>query len=172
MEEILEACTCTAELNSSSKDSVHSLLRSLLPSRNGYIIDITNSVLFTGYSEWLLTSSSLLGLCRGILKTLTQGCSFWSGAEVEDNGVPNHPGRRYEIPQLENTVWPFKDDNYVRRYGGRLQNTSISFLSKHPILLDKQHNLAALIVQSEHHMVQWVAVTSNHLDKSSVGSHW
>ena len=40
------------------------------------------------------------------------------------------------------------------RCGGRLQNASISFSSKHPILLPKGHPLTTLIVQSAHQRVQ------------------
>lgn len=38
--------------------------------------------------------------------------------------------------------------------GGRLQNASMSFSSKHPILLPKKHHLTLLIVQSAHRRVQ------------------
>ena len=47
----------------------------------------------------------------------------------------------------------FKDDKKLWRCGGRLQNASIPFSAKHPILLPKEHDLTSLIVQAAHHNV-------------------
>ena len=48
----------------------------------------------------------------------------------------------------------FKDDSQIIRCGGRLQNANLPFSSKHPILLNKKHHLAYLIVKNAHKRVQ------------------
>ena len=60
----------------------------------------------------------------------------------------------HKFPSWRMQFGLFKDDNHVWRCGGRLQNASISFSSKHPILLPKGHPLTALIVESAHRRVQ------------------
>ena len=56
-----------------------------------------------------------------------------------------------KFPSWKTQFGLFKDDNQIWRCGGRLQNADISFSSKHPILLHKDH---ALIIQSAHQRVQ------------------
>ena len=48
----------------------------------------------------------------------------------------------------------FKDDRQIWRCGGRLQNAKLPFPTVHPILLDRTHHLAKLIVTSAHSRVQ------------------
>ena len=48
----------------------------------------------------------------------------------------------------------FKDDRQIWRCGGRLQNAKPPFSTVHPILLDRAHHLAKLIVTSAHSRVQ------------------
>ena len=64
--------------------------------------------------------------------------------------LEEHP----KFPSWKMQFGLFKDDNHVWRCGGRLQNASISFSSKHPIFLHKEHPLTSLIVHSAHRRVQ------------------
>lgn len=47
----------------------------------------------------------------------------------------------------------FRDDHGVWRCGGRLENSKISVPAKHPILLNKQHQLTLLVVRECHERV-------------------
>uniref|UniRef100_A0A1Y1N1K0 Integrase catalytic domain-containing protein n=4 Tax=Photinus pyralis TaxID=7054 RepID=A0A1Y1N1K0_PHOPY len=45
---------------------------------------------------------------------------------------------------------PFLDDNNVIRVGGRLKNSQLSYNSKHPIVLPKNHKYVELLIKQEH----------------------
>lgn len=45
---------------------------------------------------------------------------------------------------------PFIDDQGIIRVGGRLQNSTLSFAQKHPILLPKGHHVTTLIIRDVH----------------------
>ena len=59
-----------------------------------------------------------------------------------------------KVPTWKMQFGLFKDNNQEWRCGGRLQNASISFSSKHSILLNKRHTLTTLIVWSAHQRLQ------------------
>ena len=48
------------------------------------------------------------------------------------------------------TVHPFVDSNGVIRVGGRIQNSRISYASRHPVVLHGKHPITKLIISSEH----------------------
>lgn len=85
-----------------------------------------------------------------ILNVLNILCKF-----VQRNVFTN------EIDQLEKIIplssssslislSPFLDDQHLVRVGGRLRNSSLSYNSRHPILLPKNHRLTQLIIRQEH----------------------
>lgn len=45
---------------------------------------------------------------------------------------------------------PFLDEHKIIRVGGRLQNTSLTFDEKHPIILNKHSHLTTLIIRTHH----------------------
>ncbi len=58
------------------------------------------------------------------------------------------------FPMWQGQFGLFKDDKQIWRCGGRLQNASLPFSARHPILLNKRHHLTSLIVHSAHKRVQ------------------
>lgn len=52
------------------------------------------------------------------------------------------------------SLTPFLDDNGLLRVGGRLKKSSLNYEGKHPLLLDKTHNLSKLILRHEHLQLQ------------------
>lgn len=55
-----------------------------------------------------------------------------------------------ELSTQLNTLKPFNDANYIITVGGCLRNATISFNSKHPILLPSKHPFTNLIVTHIH----------------------
>ena len=58
----------------------------------------------------------------------------------------------------------FQDGNKIWRCGGGLQNARLPFSTVHPILLDRTHHLAKLIVTSAHLRVQHNRVKETHAE--------
>lgn len=48
------------------------------------------------------------------------------------------------------SLCPFLDDNQIIRVGGRLKNSELSFVAKHPILLPRKHRITRLLIQKAH----------------------
>lgn len=48
------------------------------------------------------------------------------------------------------TLRPILDDQNVLRVGGRLEESNMSYATKHPIILDKRHTLAKLLMMRSH----------------------
>ena len=153
LEEIPEPCL--AELKASSKVGVHSLLTPQLPHRIGNIIDVKR---FSSIHKLLRVTAYVLKFVS-ILKGRSETTELTVEAlsEAERRWIIDSQSTLEEDPKFP--TWKiqfglFKDDSQVWRCGGRLQNANISFSSKHPILLNKQHPLTTLIVQGAHQRVQ------------------
>ncbi|XP_076660443.1 uncharacterized protein LOC143363795 [Halictus rubicundus] len=66
-----------------------------------------------------------------------------------------HDIRDLKIGRLPNTsnlmpLCPFLDDSRVLRVGGRLQNSTLPFEQRHPILLPREHHVTKLIIRDSH----------------------
>ena len=153
LEEIPEPCL--TELKASSKVGVHSLLTPQLPHHIGNIIDVKR---FSSIHKLLRVTAYVLKFVS-ILKGRSETTELTVEAlsEAERRWIIDSQSTLEEDPKFP--TWKiqfglFKDDSQVWRCGGRLQNANISFSSKHPILLNKQHPLTTLIVQSAHQRVQ------------------
>ncbi|KAF8774101.1 hypothetical protein HNY73_016692 [Argiope bruennichi] len=74
---------------------------------------------------------------------------FKSTYRMNDQGrfVSNQP-----MPKKDplSALCPFIDKDGLLRVGGRLQNASLQYNAKHPIILPNQHKLSILIVQYFH----------------------
>ncbi|CAK9831432.1 hypothetical protein ANTRET_LOCUS8425 [Anthophora retusa] len=55
---------------------------------------------------------------------------------------------------------PFLDDQGILRVGGRLQNSTLPFSQKHPILLPKGHHITTLIIRDAHCLNHHAGITS------------
>ena len=153
LEEIPELCL--AELKASSKVRVHSLLTPHLPHRIGSIIDVKR---FSSIHKLLRVTAYVLkfvSILKGVSENPELTVDVLSEAErrwIIDSQSTLEEDQKF--PTWKRQFGLFKDNHQLWRCGGRLQNASISFFSKHPILLNKQHVLTTLIVQSAHRRVQ------------------
>ena len=142
---------CTAEL----KVGTHSLL---IPPSSCRLSDIIDVKRFSSMDKLCRVTSRLL-LFLKILKRTCESPVVTADvmAEAERMWVIELQSTLEEDPKFPS--WKtqfglFKDNNQIWRCGGRLQNASMSFSSKHPIFLLKGHPLTRLIVQSAHQRVQ------------------
>ncbi|XP_017792100.1 PREDICTED: uncharacterized protein LOC108574093 [Habropoda laboriosa] len=55
---------------------------------------------------------------------------------------------------------PFLDSKGILRVGGRLQNSSLPYAQKHPVLLPRNHHLTTLIIRDSHMNNQHAGITS------------
>ena len=124
-----------------------------LPCRISNIIDITQ---FSSIHKLLRVTAHILKFVNTLRKKCeTPELTVDILSEAEQRWIRETQSILEEYPKFS---WKiqfglFKDDNQIRRCGGRLQN-DISFSSKHPILLHKDHALTILIIQSAHQRAQ------------------
>ena len=73
------------------------------------------------------------------------------GAEMDwVNDCQRHMTREVQFDMWKRQLDLFLDHHKVWRCGGRLNKADISYSSKHPILLSKQHHLTTLITEYAH----------------------
>lgn len=77
-----------------------------------------------------------------LLVKYVQSCHF---SEISDRISKNQP-----LEKSLRKLAPFIDDNGIIRVGGRLRNSDLSFDSKFPILLPRNHCLTELIILDAH----------------------
>ena len=145
--------SCLAELKASPR-GVHSLLTSRLLYRISNVVDIKR---FSSIHNLLCVTAYILKFVR-ILKGKIEPPELTIDllSEAERRWIIDSQSTLEEDPKFPSWRMQFglfKDDNHIWRCGGRLQNANISFSSKHPMLLPKEHVLTTLIVQSAHQRV-------------------
>lgn len=70
---------------------------------------------------------------------------------IKDSQSQLQNDRRF--PSWKHRLGLFLDDSGVWRYSGRMSNSSLSLEAQNPILLDKKHRLAMLVVMDAHKRV-------------------
>jgi len=58
------------------------------------------------------------------------------------------------VPDPYRALDPFLDNTKVLRVGGRLQNSSLAFDEKHPMLLPAVHEVTRLIFENKHRQLR------------------
>lgn len=143
---------CLAEMKSTSTKTVHNLLTTH-PHNLGELIDI----------ERFGSSHTLFRTTARVLKFLELLRKKTTSPELTLSDVSEAEGL-WVLEAQSNTQdhnfikWKiqfrlFQDDCGIWRCGGRLQNADLTFSTRHPMFLPKNHRLSTLIVQDAHQRV-------------------
>ena len=139
--------SCLAELKAPPKVGVHSLLTPQLPCRISNVVDIKR---VSSVHKLLRVTAYVLKFVR-ILKGKDEPSDLTVDllSEAERRWIVDSQSALEEDPKFPSWRMQFglfKDNNHIWRCSRRLQNANISFSSKHPILLCKEHALTTLLV--------------------------
>lgn len=154
--------------------------------RTNYVFDY----LFDKFSNLTVIINVFAFICRFISNCKRKSCHVKKSPEGEGKLVPSAEERRAAENQIFlyvqslyffddinclsknialkkssslRSLNPIIDSDGLLRVGGRLQNSSVSYNAKHPIILPSQHKLSKLLIQQLHktHLHAGVGLLSN-----------
>ena len=146
---------CLSELKK-DQQQVHGLLTAGTESGLSQIIDCKK---FGSFERLIVTTSLVLKFCRILLNRVRAGDtedSFDLRAEAEHRWIMEcqkmvTSDRKFE--QWNRQLDLFQDEKGVWRCRGRIQNAAVSYSTKHPVLLHKDHHFTYLVTQKAHEQV-------------------
>ena len=146
---------CVKELKASVQRSEHILLA---PTQTANLCNLINCKRYSTPHRLYRITARILKFIR-LLKKVAQSpeLTVQDVAEAEEMWI-----RENQFSLALNSkfsTWKvqfglFQDECGLWRCGGRLHHANVPFISKHPLLLDKKHHLAFLIVSEAHRRVQ------------------
>ena len=144
---------CLAEIKPLAKEHTALLVQ---VEKHHTISKVVDCERFSSYKTLLRVTAYVIRFvehCRGIkneedlsLKEIQRAENYW---------IYDMQGTiaKKKLEELQTQIGSFPDENCIIRCKGRLQNSNLTYESKHPILLPKEHYVTKLIVRDCHKRV-------------------
>ena len=144
---------CLSELKN-DQQLVHGLLTAGTESRLSEIIDCKN---FGSFERLITTTSLVLKFCRILLNKVCGTSNSENSFDTRDEAKHQWilECQRMVTSDQKFEQWMrqldlFRDDKGVWRCRGRIQNAAVSYSTKHPALLHKDHPFTFLVTRKAH----------------------